>query len=168
MVKKFSNGALVKFWLYAVPVVADVPNDEYALMLAVKSQPVAVDIVVDRVYEQNRDGKIYVGDHVLDKDSRRRHSVCIIRCGKDRRTNVEYWMIRESKGELWNGDGHVKIWKNNIFGKSVAKIAENAYIPLMRGLKPPKLADAFKKGLYSPAFYEYTKKSDQPGSVFKR
>lgn len=73
---------------------------------------------------------------------------------QQKKSKKEHWLVRETEGPTWSEDGHIKIEKNNIFGKSRCGIAENAWIPLMRGLKPPKLANALKAGLYSPEFYE--------------
>lgn len=61
------------------------------------------------------DGGIY-SEYVDDVNSKINHEVSVVGYGKDEKTNMEYWIVRNSFGTNWGDRGffYIEMHKNNL------------------------------------------------------
>jgi len=85
------------------------PNDETALMAAVMIQPVSIAIEADQsVFQLYNGGVITSSACGTNLD----HGVLIIGYGTDNKTNVDYWLVKNSWGNKWGESGYVRLARN--------------------------------------------------------
>jgi C1A family cysteine protease len=85
------------------------PNDETALMKAVMVQPVSIAIEADQsVFQLYSGGVITSSACGTNLD----HGVLIVGYGTDNKTNVDYWLVKNSWGNKWGEAGYVRLARN--------------------------------------------------------
>jgi len=85
------------------------PGDETALMTAVLAQPVSIAIEADQSVFQLYNGGVITSSAcgtALD------HGVLIVGFGTDNKTNVDYWLVKNSWGNKWGEAGYVRLARN--------------------------------------------------------
>jgi len=85
------------------------PNDESDLMTHVKIQPVSIAIEADQaVFQLYSGGVISSCACGTNLD----HGVLIVGYGTDNKTNVFYWLVKNSWGNKWGESGYVRLARN--------------------------------------------------------
>uniref|UniRef100_A0AC34F5M8 Uncharacterized protein n=1 Tax=Panagrolaimus sp. ES5 TaxID=591445 RepID=A0AC34F5M8_9BILA len=105
-------------------------GDEEALKYAVATEgPVAVAIDTDnRSFQLYKEGVYYEPDcasspELLD------HAVLVVGYGTDKKSGMEYWIVKNSWGTSWGMDGYIYMARNQ---KNLCGIASEASYPLVR------------------------------------
>lgn len=75
--------------------------------------------------------------------------MCIVGYG-DSEDNYKFFELKNSYGRNWGIHGYMRIRRTD---PGLCKITEEAYVPLIKGVKPPDIAYLVKAGFLSPAFY---------------
>jgi len=92
-----------------VPTNASNPNDETGLMAAVLLGPVSIAIEADQpVFQLYNGGVITSAACGINLD----HGVLIVGYGTDAKTNVDYWLVKNSWGAKWGEAGYVRLARN--------------------------------------------------------
>jgi len=92
------------------------PGDYYDLKASIALQPTSIAIQADQVVFQ------FYKSGVLDNDDCGKaanidHGVLAVGYGKDKKTGLAYWLVKNSWGETWGDEGYIKL----------ARKSENTY-----------------------------------------
>ena len=84
-------------------------NNEHVLKMAVAKQPVSVAIQANISSFQFYKRGVYQDPECGDQLD---HGVLIVGYGKDKLYDLDYWIVKNSWGEMWGENGYIRILRN--------------------------------------------------------
>ena len=103
------------------------PNNEKSLKRAVAQQPVSVAIQANSQSFQHYSGGVYDD---INCGTQLDHGVLVIGYGTELLKDIDYWIVKNSWGELWGENGYIRILRNSDDPRGLCGIAMQPSFPV--------------------------------------